>query len=164
MIPYKKIIFSILLVGVIALVVIKVSNKTTDNKVSSRPDTKVDPTDVSDGSKLNRFFPKASDGYDLVFTQEKTGFSSANLQSDGKTVALLSISDTKKNPEARDKYNDSEKKVDGYPAVRKGKKGISILVGDRYQVSISAKDDTFSGSDASKWLKKFDLSGLENLK
>jgi hypothetical protein len=170
MIPYKKIIFSILLLGVIALVVVKTFNSTSDNKVSSKPDNRVNTkpdkpnSDVSDGSRLNRFFPKASGQYDLVFSQEKTGFASANLKSGGKTVALLSITDTNKNPEARDKYDDSEKKVDGYPAVKKGKKGISILVGNRYQVSISAKDDAFSGSDAAKWLRNFDLSGLEKLK
>ena len=35
---------------------------------------------ATQGSKLNQFFPGSGDGYDRVYTQEKKGFSEANLK------------------------------------------------------------------------------------
>ena len=55
---------------------------------------------ATQGSKLNSFFPKGGDGYDRVYTQEKKGFSEANLKKAGKVVAQLTISDTSSIPGA----------------------------------------------------------------
>ena len=38
---------------------------------------------ATQGSKLNAFFPKSEDGYNRVYTQEKKGFSEANLKKGG---------------------------------------------------------------------------------
>ena len=115
------------------------------------------------GSKLNAFFPKSDDGYDRVYTQEKKGFSEANLKKDGKVVAQLAISDTTSTPTVASKYANSTKEIDGYPAVQTGKTQTSVLVG-KYQVKVVSKDPLFNASDREDWIEKFDLDGLAKLK
>ena len=116
------------------------------------------------GGQLNRFFPASAGGYSRVFTQEKTGFAQANLKKDGKIVALLSISDTANNPNAVSKFNNSSKRIAGYPAATLGSTRTSILVADRFQVSVQSKDTSFTASDREDWLTKFNLSGLARLR
>jgi hypothetical protein len=118
---------------------------------------------ATQGSKLNKFFPESEDGYDRVYTQEKKGFSEANLKKDGKVVAQLAISDTTSTPTVASKYANSTKKIDGYPAVQQGKTQTAVLVG-KYQVKVISKDPSFDASDREDWLEKFDLDGLEKLK
>ncbi|WP_353933215.1 hypothetical protein WJM97_18855 [Okeanomitos corallinicola TIOX110] len=118
---------------------------------------------ATQGSKLNKFFPEGDDGYDRVYTQEKKGFSEANLKKDGKVVAQLAISDTTSTPTVASKYSNSTKEIDGYPAVELGKTQTSILVG-KYQVKVISKDPLFNASDREDWIEKFDLDGLEKLK
>ncbi|MGM3306402.1 hypothetical protein ACSQ6I_10530 [Anabaena sp. WFMT] len=118
---------------------------------------------ATQGSKLNTFFPKGGDGYDRVYTQEKKGFSEANLKKDGKVVAQLAISDTSSTPATASKYANSTKKIDGYPAVEQGKTQTSVLVG-KYQVKVISKDPLFTASDRSEWIEKFNLDGLAKLK
>jgi hypothetical protein len=117
---------------------------------------------ATQGSKLNDFFPESDDGYDRVYTQEKKGFSGANLKKDGKVVAQLAISDTASTPTVASQYANSTKKIDGYPVVEKGKK-TSVLVG-KYQVSVISQDPLFNASDREDWIEKFDLDGLAKLK
>jgi hypothetical protein len=118
---------------------------------------------ATQGSKLNTFFPKAGNGYDRVYTQEKKGFSEANLKKGGKVVAQLAISDTTSTPTVGSKYANSTKKIDGYPAVELGKTQTSVLVG-KYQVKVISKDPLFTASDRSAWIEKFNLDGLAKLK
>ncbi|BAY98096.1 hypothetical protein NIES37_20440 [Tolypothrix tenuis PCC 7101] len=118
---------------------------------------------ATQGSKLNKFFPSGGDGYQRVYTQEKKGFSEANLKKGGKVVAQLAISDTTSTPTAAAKFSNSSKKVAGYPAVTLGNTQTSILVG-KYQVKAISKDPTFTASDREAWLEKFDLNGLARLK
>jgi hypothetical protein len=116
------------------------------------------------GSSLNGFFPEVESPFDLVFKQEKTGFSQASLKADGKEVATLSISDTSNNPSAAAKYADSQEELAGFPVAAAGSKGTGLLVGDRFQVQIRSMDESFTESDRKDWLQKFDLTGLETQK
>ncbi|MBC6480702.1 MAG: hypothetical protein GDA56_25980 [Hormoscilla sp. GM7CHS1pb] len=116
------------------------------------------------GGQLNKFFPASAGGFSRVFTQEKKGFAQANLKKDSKILALLSISDTANNPSAVSKFNSSSKRIAGYPAATVGSTKTSILVADRFQVSVQSRDSSFTASDREDWLTKFNLSGLARLR
>ena len=118
---------------------------------------------ATQGSEFNKFFPKASDGYQGVYTQEKKGFANLKLKKGGKDIALLSISDTTSTPSAAAKFSKSTKKIGGYPAVEVGKTQTAILVG-KYQVKAISSDRSFTASDRADWLEKFNLNGLAKLK
>ncbi|MCC5646139.1 hypothetical protein LC607_25065 [Nostoc sp. CHAB 5824] len=118
---------------------------------------------ATQGSEFNKLFPKASDGYQGVYTQEKKGFANLKLKKGGKEVALLSISDTTSTPSAAAKFSKSTKKIGGYPAVEVGKTQTAILVG-KYQVKAISSNPSFTASDRADWLEKFNLKGLAKLK
>jgi hypothetical protein len=120
--------------------------------------------DSPQGSEFNKFFPKAGNGYARVYTQEKKGFAEAKLKQGSKDVAMLSISDIKNNPSAAGKYQQSSKKIAGYPAATLGTTQTSVLVNNRYQVKVLSRDPSFTASDREAWLQKFDLAGLAQLK
>lgn len=115
------------------------------------------------GSSFNALFPTAPEGFEIVFTQEKTGFAEAKLKKDGTDVALLSISDTVNNPEAKEKYQESSEVLAGFPVADVGSKGTAILVADRFQVQVRSTDDSFSQFDREDWLQKFNLDTLSGL-
>lgn len=117
-----------------------------------------------DGSSFNAFFPEPTDGFDLVFTQEKKGFAEAKLKKDGKDMALLSIFDTVSNPEAAAKFADTTEVLAGFPVMDNGSQGTVILVAERFQVQVRSQDDAFSPFDREDWLQQFDLDGLSALK
>lgn len=120
--------------------------------------------DATQGSNFNRFFPGTQAGFERVYTQEKKGFAEAKLKKDGKDVAMLSISDTVSNPSAAAKFQKSTKEIAGYPALEIGKTQTAVLVGDRYQVKVLSRDQSFTASDREAWLKKFNLNGLARVK
>ena len=115
------------------------------------------------GSSFNRFFPTGNNEYQRVYTQEKKGFAEAKLKKDGKEVAVLAISDTLNNPSAVKKFEQSTETIGGYPAVKQGSTGTAILVGDRFQVQVLSRDDSFTEADRKTWLSKFNLNGLSQL-
>ncbi|NEO87309.1 MAG: hypothetical protein F6J87_24070 [Spirulina sp. SIO3F2] len=115
------------------------------------------------GSQFNAFFPAAEGDYDVVYTQEKTGFAQAKLKQSGTDLAVLSIADITSNPSAADKYANSTNEINGYPTVEQGKNGTGALVGDRFQVKVQSRSEDFSASDRQTWLAKFDLDGLAAL-
>lgn len=119
--------------------------------------------DATQGSSFNKFFPGTQAGYERVYTQEKKGFAEAKLKKDGKDVALLSISDTTSLPRAAAKFQNSSKKIAGYPALEIGNTQTAVLVGDRYQVKVLSRDPSFTQSDREAWLRKFKLDGLARL-
>ncbi|MCM1982531.1 hypothetical protein [Lyngbya confervoides] len=119
--------------------------------------------EATQGSQFNQFFPKPGEGYERVYTQEKKGFAEAKLKQSGKTLAMLSISDTVSLPTAAAKYAQSNQTIAGYPAVTLGNTQTSVLVGDRYQVKILSRDPSFTAADRQAWIQKFDLSGLGQL-
>ena len=124
-----------------------------------------DKSGVLEGSEFNKFFPEVTSPWDIVFKQEKPGFAQASLQRDGTETAVLSISDTRNNAAAADKYKAATDKVDGYPYMPSGSLGSGILVANRFQVQVrSAPDKGLSESERKEWLKKVDLIGLEALR
>lgn len=117
--------------------------------------------DATQGANFNKFFPKGDSGYQRVYTQEKKGFSQAKLKKDGKDIATLSISDIKSTPDTAKKYQQSTKTIAGYPAATLGNSQTSVLVNNRYQVTVRSTDPSFNRET---WLQKFDLAGLARLK
>jgi hypothetical protein len=115
------------------------------------------------GGDFNRFFPQPAGDFDRVFSQEKEGFAEAKLKRDGQDVAMLSINDLVTNPSALQKYQESESEIAGYPASVRGQQ-TAVLVGDRYQVKVQSRDESFVASDRAQWIGKFDLVGLAKLK
>lgn len=130
---------------------------------TTKKDSKAVTKESVKGGSLNKFFPDSADGYKRIYSQEKQGFAQAKLKKSGADVALLAINDTKNTPDTKDKFAESKFKIDGYPAIKQGKNSTAVLVGDRYQVKITSKDDTFTASDREVWLEKFDLDGLAKL-
>ncbi|AFZ19250.1 hypothetical protein [Allocoleopsis franciscana] len=116
--------------------------------------------DATQGANFNKFFPKGDSGYQRVYTQEKKGFSQAKLKKDGKDIATLSISDIKSTPDTAKKYQQSTKTIAGYPAATLGNSQTSVLVNNRYQVTVRSTDPSFNRE---AWLQKFDLAGLARL-
>ena len=112
------------------------------------------------GGEFNRFFPQVEAPWDLVFKQEKTGFAQASLKQDGREVAVLSVSDTKNNPEAKEKFKDSTQIVAGMPAAAEGEEATAVLVNDRYQVQIRSMDPVFGPKEREEWLGKFNLDAI----
>jgi hypothetical protein len=115
------------------------------------------------GQELNAFFPEASGEYERIFAQEKQGFAEIKLKQNGQDVAVMAISDVTNNPTAADKFKESTQDLDGFPLVLQGSKGTAVLVGDRYQVKVMSRADSFTPEDREEWLAKFDLGGLDNL-
>ncbi|MGK7925854.1 MAG: hypothetical protein AB4290_11505 [Spirulina sp.] len=115
------------------------------------------------GAKFNKFFPKPGNGYDVVYTQEKTGLAQAKWKKGGKELAVMSIADTVSNPAAAQKYANSTSQIKGFPSASQGNKGTGVLVSDRFQVKVLSRDAAFSESDREALLEKFDLVGLQNL-
>lgn len=115
------------------------------------------------GALFNKMFPKPEGDVDVIYTQEKTGFAQAKLVKKGRDVAMLSIFDTVSNPEAANKYKDTEETFEGYPIIEIGNNGTGLLVGQRYQVQVRSTDANFSKFDREDWLKKFDLANLAKL-
>jgi hypothetical protein len=107
------------------------------------------PAKPVSGSALNKFFPSG-----VTFTQEKNGFSMANLKGGG----TIAITDLASNPSARDKFKMSSESVSGYPASRVGQQGLAVLVGDRYQVMVRG---TSSAEGVLGSAKLSELAGLK---
>lgn len=115
------------------------------------------------GGEFNKFFPRPGEGYDVIYTQEKTGQAIAMLKKGGAEVATLSIFDTVSNPESADKFKDAGASLEGYPVVAVGESGTALLVGDRFQVQVRSKDANFGRADREQWLRRFDLANLDQL-
>lgn len=135
----------------------------TDQSSSGNVET-VAVSDPAKGGAFNKFFPKGQSGYNVVFAQEKTGFAEAKLNQGGENVAMLSINDIANNPSAATKYKESTSTIAGYPAVNQGKNTTAILVGNRYQVKVQSRAESFTASDRQNWLQRFNLNGLAKLK
>ncbi|MDX2241885.1 MAG: hypothetical protein NW224_14460 [Leptolyngbyaceae cyanobacterium bins.302] len=119
------------------------------------------------GSTFNKIFPKSVKGYkgyEVVPTQEKKGFAEYKVKDQaGKTVAMLSISDTTSVPTAAAKYQDATETIASYPTVEQGTTTTGILV-NGYQVKVLSRDAAFTRDDRVAWLQKFDLKELAKLK
>jgi hypothetical protein len=116
------------------------------------------------GGTFNAFFPGDQGGYNVIPYQEKKGFAEYKLEQDGKTVAMLTISDTTSVPGSAEKYSTATQSVSGFPSVEQGSTATGVLVNDRYQVKVLSRDPSFTKEDRVAWLQKFDLRGLAQLK
>lgn len=116
------------------------------------------------GGTFNAFFPGNQGDYSIIPYQEKKGFAEYKLEQDGKTVAMLTISDTTSVPGSADKYSTATQSVSGFPTVEQGSTATGVLVNDRYQVKVLSRDPSFTKADRVAWLQKFDLQGLAQLK
>ncbi len=92
--------------------------------------------EVVNGTAFNHLFPAPGPGEELVFTQEKRGFSEAKLKRGDQATALLAISDTITAPEARDKFTASKERLQGWPLAEQGSQASALLVADRFQVKV----------------------------
>ncbi len=135
----------------------------SDGVARSTPQSAVSAQSIPAG-QFNRFFPQSANGFERIYTQEKTGTAEAKLQRDGKDVALLSIFDTISNPDATTKFKGSPKTIAGYPAQQTGNTQTALLVADRFQVKAISRDPSFTATDREVWLQKFNLTGLAQLK
>lgn len=119
--------------------------------------------DAVKGGKLNRYFPKPNDPYQVIYTQEKRGFAQAKLKDNGQELALMSISDIANNPSAADKFKESRETIQGYPVVNQGSKATATLVNNRYQIKIVSRNNSFDETSRKQWLEEFDLETLAKL-
>jgi hypothetical protein len=132
-----------------------------DQAASSKP-TAITAEGSKPGSAFNKFFPAdGTDGHSRVYTAEKPGYAEAKLKKDGKDVAMLSISDTASDPDAKSKFVGASDKMKGYPLITVGKNQSALLVKDRYQVKVSSQ--TLDADARKAWLDRFDLAGLAGL-
>ena len=118
---------------------------------------------VVNGSAFNRLFPMPGTGEQLVFTQEKRGFSQAKLSRGETALALLAISDTATAPEARSKFNDPSALIQGWPLVDQGDRASSLLVSGRFQVKVIGQDAGLDLTQRHDLLAAFDLPALAAL-
>ena len=120
--------------------------------------------EVVNGPAFNRLFPKPQPGEELIFTQEKRGFSQARLKAGDSTKALLSISDVITAPEARDKFNGASQQLRSWPLVEQGPQASALLVADRFQVKVIGQGTGLDQEKRHELLGAFDLNGLAALK
>jgi hypothetical protein len=118
---------------------------------------------VVNGAAFNRLFPEPEDGDQLVFTQEKRGFSEARLRHGGQVKALLAISDVTTAPEARLKFEASQNRLQGWPLVEQGPQATALLVADRFQVKVIGQGDGLDPEQRQDLLERFNLRGLAAL-
>ncbi len=114
------------------------------------------------GSVFNAFFPPdGTEGTKRIFTQEKAGFAEAKVQKDGRDIAVLSISDTLSDEQARKKFSAATDKIGAFPLITVGKNQSALLVKDRYQVKVSSQ--TLDDAARKAWLSQFNVNGIAGL-
>jgi hypothetical protein len=119
--------------------------------------------EVVNGTAFNRLFPAPGSGEQIVFSQEKRGFSEARLRQGERTLALLAISDTTTAPEARDKFNASQERLEGWPVVDQGPQASALLVAERFQVKVLGQGEGLDPAGRRQLIRGFDLDGLAAL-
>jgi len=157
----------------LVLTIVLIAPACRDNEPSSRfesaqqqstqPKATAVAEDSVKGEKLNRYFPNATNSYQIVYTQEKRGFAQAKLKENGEELALMSISDIANNPSASKKFKTSSDRINNYPVVNQGTKATAVLVNNRYQVKMVSRSNRFNETNRKQWLEKFDLDTLAQL-
>lgn len=116
-----------------------------------------------EGASLNAAFPDSSEGFEVVFVQEKPGFVQAVLKQDNVDVATLAVADLIDNPEAGAKFVNTTDQIGGHPVAASGSMGTALLVADRYQVQVRSQAEEFDESARRAWLGKFKMDHLSRL-
>jgi len=119
--------------------------------------------EVINGTAFNRFFPSPGTGEEVVFTQEKRGFSEAKLKRGGELLALLAISDTTTAPETRSKFQSSGERINGWPLVEQGSQASALLVANRFQVKVIGQGSGLDPDRRHALLGAFNLARLAAL-
>ncbi len=123
----------------------------------------VPKSEVVNGTAFNRLFPHPEPGEQLVFTQEKRGFSEARLKQGDQVKALLAISDVTTAPSARNKFDGSESLLQGWPLVEQGAQASALLVADRFQVKVIGQGAGLDVEQRHELIGQFNLKGLAAL-
>lgn len=118
---------------------------------------------VVNGPAFNPLFPKLHPGEQLIFTQEKRGFSQARLKEGDTTKALLSISDVLTSPTTRAKFSGAKLELQSWPLVDQGTQASALLVADRFQVKVIGQGAGLTADDRHDLLNAFDLKALAAL-
>jgi len=119
--------------------------------------------EVVNGTAFNRLFPTPAAGEEIVFSQEKRGFSEAKLKRDGVVEALLAISDTTTAPEARAKFAAASETIAGWPLVEQGPQASALLVSDRFQLKVIGQGSGLDPQRRHDLLAGFDLPRIAAL-
>jgi hypothetical protein len=119
--------------------------------------------EVVNGTLFNRLFPKPQAGEQLVFTQEKRGFSQARLKQGAEVRALLSISDVASSPASRNKFIHTNERLQSWPLVDQGSQASALLVADRFQVKVIGQGSGLDVQQRHELLGAFDLPALAAL-
>jgi hypothetical protein len=119
---------------------------------------------VVNGPAFNALFPKPQPGEELIFTQEKRGFSQARLKEGQTTKALLSISDVLPSPATREKFKGATLQLRSWPLVDQGGQASALLVADRFQVKVIGQGASLTADERHDLIGAFDLKGLAALK
>jgi hypothetical protein len=123
----------------------------------------VPKAEVVNGTAFNRLFPAPGPGEQLIFTQEKRGFSEAKLKQGDQTQALLAISDTITAPTARDKFAGSTEQLQGWPLAEQGGQASALLVANRFQVKVIGQGAGLDAQQRHDLLEAFQLQKLAAL-
>jgi hypothetical protein len=117
---------------------------------------------VTKAGTFNKFFPKDGvDGLKLIPAADKDGYAEYKAEKDGKEVGRLSIDDA--DEKEKGKYKAATEKVAGYPYHQLGANKSSILVADKYQVSITSASGGLDAAARKALFEKFDLGALSRL-
>ena len=119
--------------------------------------------EVVNGTRFNRLFPPPQPDEQLVFTQEKRGFSQARLKRGAEVKALLSISDVANAPASRDKFSATRERLQSWPLVEQGSQASALLVADRFQVKVIGQEAGLDQDQRHSLLEAFNLAGLAAL-
>jgi hypothetical protein len=153
--------------GLCALVMIACSGTLPTSPYDTAGKDKAVSKEALEGKEFNQFFPKdqAKGEWDFVFGADKKGYAEAKLKKNSKDAATLSITDTVSNPEAKDKFKNSTKQINGYPSASQLKLETAVLVADRFQVKVlsTVPPNGLTEAEREDWIKKFNLDGLAKL-
>jgi len=119
--------------------------------------------EVVNGTQFNKLFPTPQAGEQLVFTQEKRGFSQARLKQGEEVRALLSISDVITSPASLSKFQRSDERIQSWPLVDQGSQASALLVAERFQVKVIGQGSGLDASQRHELLGAFDLPALAAL-
>lgn len=119
--------------------------------------------EVVNGSSFNRLFPDPQAGEQIVFTQEKRGFSQARLKRGEEIRALLSISDVITSPASLGKFQHASERLQSWPLVDQGSQASALLVADRFQVKVIGQGSGLDVEQRHELLGAFDLPALAAL-
>ncbi|MCD8535589.1 MAG: hypothetical protein LR011_12720 [Verrucomicrobia bacterium] len=117
-----------------------------------------------EGKAFNPFFPASQDGYSVIFTSEKKGYSQANIKKGDVEVATMAVSDLIDDAEAVRKFEGATDSILSFPVISRGENGTAVLIANRFQIVLRSTSEEFSAEDRRKWISSLDLASIAALK